>query len=162
MTSAGLDFGAIRRLLPHRPPMLLLDGIPALEPGRRLRAFLNVSHGGPVGRASAGGPPLLPRVFIIEAMGQAALALIQSGVPPGTAPPIPLFAGAEAVEFYGSVPAGSRLDLEVEIEKLVSFAGIVRGTASVDGRPVARMRLSAAVLAPGGPPGTGWSGRCGA
>jgi 3-hydroxyacyl-[acyl-carrier-protein] dehydratase len=162
MTGAGLGAAELRRLLPHRHPMLLLDGVRTLEPGRRLQAFLNVSRGGPVGRDPASGRPLLPRVFVIEAMGQAAFALIQSGVPPGTPPPIPLFAGADSAEFYGPVPAGCRLDLEVEIEKLVSFAGIVRGTASVDGRPVARMRLSAAVLRPGGPLENAWSGRRGA
>jgi hypothetical protein len=42
--SAGeLDFEAVRRLLPQRFPLLLVDRVLEHEPGKRLRAYKNVS-----------------------------------------------------------------------------------------------------------------------
>lgn len=134
----------ILRVVPHRPPFCMLDVVVELEPGRRVRAFKNVSRGDPLGTSAASGAAVLPSEMLIEAVGQAALLLItcstaeQRGI-------VPLFVGCDA-DFHDEVPAPCRLEIEAVLEKLVSRAAIVVGRVLVDARVVAEMRLSAGVL----------------
>lgn len=83
----------VRRLLPHRPPMLFVDGVDVVDlPGEAVRGHrtLEASHVGFDGHFPE--EPVLPGVLVVEAMGQLGLTLDhfvnrdRIDVPPDAAP----------------------------------------------------------------------------
>ena len=70
-----LDIEQIKKALPHRYPMLLLDKVTQYEPGVSLTAVKNVTFNEPFFQGHFPQRPIMPGVFIIEAMAQASAVL---------------------------------------------------------------------------------------
>ena len=70
-----LDVDQIKKALPHRYPMLLLDKVTDYEPGVFLTAIKNVTVNEPFFQGHFPQQPIMPGVFIIEAMAQASAVL---------------------------------------------------------------------------------------
>jgi len=71
-----LDLDHIKRLLPHRPPLLMVDRLTDIEPGQSAVAWKAVRHDEPHFAGHFPGYPVMPGVLIVEAMAQAAGALV--------------------------------------------------------------------------------------
>ncbi len=67
-----LDIRQIMDRLPHRYPMLLVDRVLELVPGKSIVAIKNVSMNEPFFTGHFPHMPVMPGVLIIEAMAQAA------------------------------------------------------------------------------------------
>src|SRR5213080_2097545 len=65
-----MDIAAIRAILPHRYPFLLVDRITELEAGRRIAGIKNVTANEPFFQGHFPDRPIMPGVLIIEAMAQ--------------------------------------------------------------------------------------------
>src|SRR5574337_1933576 len=75
-----LDIQAIREILPHRYPMLLVDSIVELE-AERIVAIKNVTVNEPFFTGHFPNYPIMPGVLIVEAIAQAGGALLLTEVP---------------------------------------------------------------------------------
>lgn len=65
---------AITKLIPHRPPFLLLDGIVEYQPGQGLVGMKAVTMGENFFQGHFPDCPIMPGVLVIEALAQASAA----------------------------------------------------------------------------------------
>jgi 3-hydroxyacyl-[acyl-carrier-protein] dehydratase len=83
MSSADLKLPlnamAIRAILPHRMPFLMIDRVTELEPLKRIRGIKCVAHNEPFFQGHFPEEPVMPGVLQVEALAQAGaiLALIE-------------------------------------------------------------------------------------
>ncbi len=75
-----LDIQAIRDILPHRYPMLLVDAILELEE-ERIVGIKNVTVNEPFFVGHFPDFPVMPGVLIVEAMAQVAGVLVLKSIP---------------------------------------------------------------------------------
>jgi 3-hydroxyacyl-[acyl-carrier-protein] dehydratase len=133
-----LDVEAIQRLLPHRPPFLLVDRVVLLEPGRRLVAWKSVTMNEPFFVGHFPGRPVMPGVLILEALAQAGALFAMKSLPDDQAgTKLTYLMGIDAARFRRPVVPGDRLELEVELTKAKTTVWKMKGTARVDGQAVA-------------------------
>jgi len=135
-----LDINEIQKILPHRPPFLLIDRIIELEPGKRIVGIKNVTMNEPFFVGHFPDFPVMPGVLIIEAMAQTGgvLALRDESI---GAEKLVLFASIEEAKFRRPVVPGDQLRLELEVlQRHTSFARM-KGKALVDGKVAAQAIL---------------------
>lgn len=124
-----LDIDAIKKIIPHRYPFLLVDKILELAPGKRSVGVKNVTANEPFFQGHFPDFPVMPGVLIVEALAQVGAVLILSQ--PENKGKIVLFAGIDKVRFKRQVRPGDCLRLEVEIIKSRGAIGMGEATATI-------------------------------
>ena len=146
MSRGELDIGMIRRLLPHRYPMLLVDRVLDWEPGQFLRGLKNVTIDEPFFQGHFPAYPVMPGVLVIEAMAQVAgLLTMLSEVARRDGSQLVLFAGIDEARFKRQVVPGDTLVLEANLERAVRGIGRFRTRATVGSELVCEAQLLAAI-----------------
>jgi beta-hydroxyacyl-ACP dehydratase FabZ len=135
----ALDIDAIREILPHRYPFLLVDRIEELE-SDRVVGIKNVTVNEPFFAGHFPDYPVMPGVLIIEAMAQVAGVLVLSGIPDRKSKLV-LLAGVDGAKFRKPVRPGDQLRMEMKILRARASMAKVSGTASVDGVVVAEAEM---------------------
>jgi 3-hydroxyacyl-[acyl-carrier-protein] dehydratase len=140
-----IERSEIETLIPHRPPFLWIDRVEELEPGVRCVAVKFVDPANPIFAGHFPSKPILPGVFLIEAVAQTAGVMLGSAAPQGSAKSvggIALLAAVNRFKFLKPVTPGQRL--RVETKKLTEVGSLVciGGTVWVDGEIVANGELS--------------------
>src|ERR1700680_4285790 len=102
-----LDIQAIREILPHRYPMLLVDAIVELEE-ERVVGIKNVTINEPFFAGHFPDFPVMPGVLIIEAMAQVAGVLVLNSIP-NRHTKLVLLASVEEAKFRKQVRPGDQL-----------------------------------------------------
>lgn len=126
-----LDSVAIREIIPHRYPFLLVDRIDALDPGKSASGVKNVTANEQFFQGHFPDYPVMPGVLIVEAIAQVgAVALLSLEEHQGK---IAFFAGINNVRFKRQVKPGDTLSLEVELKQVRRGIGSGEGVATVDG-----------------------------
>ena len=137
-----MDIHQILKKLPHRYPILLVDRVLAVDPGKSIRALKNVTINEPFFVGHFPHRPVMPGVMILEALAQAAaiLAFDNIDVRPDNRT-VFYFAGIDRARFKRPVEPGDQLMLHVTLDRIKS--GIVKFTtdARVDDAVVAEAEL---------------------
>jgi 3-hydroxyacyl-[acyl-carrier-protein] dehydratase len=124
-----LDVTQIQKIIPHRPPFLLLDRITELVAGERAVGFKQVTINEPFFAGHFPEHPIMPGVLIVEALAQVgAVALLSMEENKSK---LALFAGLDAVRFRHRVVPGDTLHLEVHIMKIKGPIGKGKAIARV-------------------------------
>lgn len=134
-----IDINGIMKVLPHRPPFLLIDRILEVEPGKSCKALKNVTYNEEFFKGHYPDYPVMPGVLIVEAMAQTGGYGILTLA--GNEGKLPLFAGMSNVKFRKQVVPGDTLILEVTIDKLRSNYGKGTGKAYVKEQLVCEAEL---------------------
>jgi 3-hydroxyacyl-[acyl-carrier-protein] dehydratase len=142
----GLDQHSIRRLLPHRYPMLLVDRVLDYAPGQYIRGLKNVTVNEPFFQGHFPQYPVMPGVLVIEAMAQiAGLLTMLSKLAKTDGSQLVLFAGIDEARFKRQVVPGDTLVLHADLDRAVRGIGRFRCRATVEDQLVCEAVLMAAV-----------------
>jgi beta-hydroxyacyl-ACP dehydratase FabZ len=140
-----MDVAAIQRILPHRPPFLLVDAVLELERGVRCVGRKNVTVNEWFFPADEWDvSPTMPGLLILEALAQlgGVLLLLDEAEP---ATKVVYFASVAEVVWHAAVIPGDQLRLEVTVTQRRGRMHKVRARAHVDGRIVCEGELGAVV-----------------
>jgi UDP-3-O-[3-hydroxymyristoyl] N-acetylglucosamine deacetylase/3-hydroxyacyl-[acyl-carrier-protein] dehydratase len=140
-----LDIAHIMAVLPHRYPLLLVDRILELTPGKRVVGIKNVTINEPFFQGHFPGHPIMPGVLIVEAMAQVGGMLLMEELqdPP---PKVVYFMALDHVRFRRPVVPGDQLRSEVEIIQVRGRNCRLKGIAYVAGQVVAEAEMLARVV----------------
>src|ERR1700719_3685631 len=136
---AILDINEIRRILPHRYPMLLVDRIVELE-AERIVGIKNVTATEPFFSGHFPDFPVMPGVLIVEAMAQTAGVLVLKSIP-DRASKLVLLVSIEFAKFRRPVVPGDQLRMELQMLKRKASVAKMSGKATVDGLLVAEAEV---------------------
>jgi 3-hydroxyacyl-[acyl-carrier-protein] dehydratase len=136
---AILDINAIRAILPHRYPFLLVDCIVELE-AERIVGIKNVTNNEPFFQGHFPDFPVMPGVLIVEAMAQTAGVLVLKTMP-DRANKLVLLVAIENARFRKPVVPGDSLRMEMKIIKRKASVAKMAGVATVNGVVVAEAEV---------------------
>ncbi|MFQ3231502.1 3-hydroxyacyl-ACP dehydratase FabZ [Reinekea sp.] len=133
-----LNIEAIKELLPHRYPFLLLDRVTEYVEGESIKGYKNVSANEQLFQGHFPENAIFPGVLICEAMAQltAVYGFLSSGNRPADGY-LYLFAGLDNVKFKRPVTPGDKLEMEITFVSARRGMVKVTGKATVDGNVVA-------------------------
>lgn len=135
-----MTINEIMKLLPHRYPMLLVDRILELDPGKTIVGLKNVTANEQFFQGHFPGAPVMPGVLIVEAMAQCAAVLFLRDIPERDTK-LFLFGGVDKARFRKPVVPGDQLRLECMVLQRRANTVKLRGVAKVEGAVVAEAEL---------------------
>ena len=138
-----MDILEIMQVLPHRYPLLLVDRILEIELGKRIVGLKNVSINEPYFQGHFPGFPLMPGVYILEALAQVGGILMIKSLNLEVGKYAVVFAGIDDARFKKPVYPGDQLILELDVISLKKSLSKMKGTAKVDNQVVAEAILYA-------------------
>jgi 3-hydroxyacyl-[acyl-carrier-protein] dehydratase len=139
------DIGTILAALPHRYPFLLVDRVVAVEPGKSIHAYKNVTFNEEFFQGHFPGKPVMPGVLQLEAMAQAGALLAYEGAPFDPLTKVIYLMSFDKVKFRRPVVPGDRLDLHVRIERQKGVIWRLVGEAKVEGATASEAEMMAMI-----------------
>lgn len=132
----------IRRILPHRHPILLVDVVTDVEPGSRLTAHKAVTANEPcyrhLGDDAEESSYAYPVGLLLESWAQSSLLLVcwQRPNPDVLAGKVELASGIRKVDVLAAAYPGDLVEHRVETVRVTDDAAIVTGASLVNGRTI--------------------------
>ena len=143
-----LDIKGILDSIPHRYPMLLVDRVVDLVPGKSIHAIKNVSINEPFFPGHFPHHPVMPGVLILEALAQAAAIFSfadESGLKAKGQQLLYYFVGIDEARFRKPVVPGDQLNLFVTADRLSKSMCKYTAVAKVDDQVAAQAKLMCAI-----------------
>ncbi len=135
-----LNFEQIKEIIPHRYPLLLIDRVVELDPGKSAVAYKSVTGNEEFFCGHFPGKAVMPGVLIIEALAQTgAVALLSCEQYKGK---LALFGGIKKARFKRQVVPGDRLELHCTLTAQRGPVGMGEAVAKVDGEIAATAELT--------------------
>ena len=139
-----LDINEIMKIIPQRPPILMIDRIEEYTPGESAVAYKNVCINEPYFAGHFPSQPIMPGVLIVEALAQTgAVAILSMEENKGKNV---FFGGIDKFKFKKPVIPGDVLKLEVKVIKRKGPIGVGEAIATVEDKIVAKGELTFAIV----------------
>jgi 3-hydroxyacyl-[acyl-carrier-protein] dehydratase len=143
-----LDIKGILDSIPHRYPMLLVDRVVDMVPGKSIHAIKNVTINEPFFPGHFPHFPVMPGVLILEALAQAAAIFSfadETGLKAKDEELLYYFVGIDGARFRRPVVPGDQLHLIVHAERLSRTICKYSAVAKVDDQVAAESKLMCAI-----------------
>jgi beta-hydroxyacyl-ACP dehydratase FabZ len=138
------DINAIKKIIPHRYPMLLIDRVIIVEELKKAVGYKCVSGNEEYFNGHFPTQPIMPGVLIVEALAQVACVLYLSKTE--NLGKLAVFMGIDAVKFRKPVTPGDVLELRIDVIRAREKGGKVRGEAFVNGQLATECEFMFAVI----------------
>ena len=143
----SIDKDQIKKLLPHREPMLLIDELTNIVPLKSATGIVNVKKGSFYLEGHFPDQPVMPGVFIVEAFGQAAAALTAHGIDPKEYKnKLVYLMGVNKARFRYPVMPDCELHLDIEAIRSHGKVWKYKGVAKINGKKVADAEWAATIV----------------
>ena len=137
----------IKKLLPHREPMLLIEKLINIVPLKSATAIVNVKKEKFFFDGHFPGQPVMPGVLIVEAFGQAAAALTAHGIDPNEYKnKLVYLMSVEKARFRNPVMPDCELHLDIEAVRSHGRVWKYKGVARVKDKKMADAEWSATIV----------------
>ncbi len=133
----------IKKILPHREPMLLVDEVYLNEDGTAT-GYYHVRGDEFFLQGHFPGNPIVPGVIQCEMMAQASCILFEKQMSEDGM--IPVYTGLNKVKFRGQIKPGDRIRIDTQLVKERNPLYFLRGELSVDGRVCMNGEFSFAII----------------
>ncbi len=141
-----LDINEIKKILPHRYPMLLVDRILELEPMQRAVGIKNITVNEVQFLGHFPNEPIFPGVLLIEAMAQVGgVAMLY---PKENRGKLAVFGKIDNVRFRKKVVPGDQVVTTAEVVKIKGNMGVIHCEGKVDGGIVSECDCFFALIDP--------------
>jgi len=120
----------VLKIIPHRPPMVLVDRIIELDPGKSARGTRKLTLDDPWFAGHFPGNPIMPGVLMVEAIAQTGAVLLM--VLPECRDKLGIFGGADKVRAKRIVVPGEVMDMRVKLDYYKMSVGRITGTIHID------------------------------
>jgi len=137
-----LSFEEVRNIVPQKYPFLFIDKVVELQKESRIVCLKNVSGNEPFFAGHFPDFAIMPGVLIIEALAQASIILFKKSFAIDKDNDKVFLLASANVRFSKPVFPGDQLILEINAEKIISSAAIVKGVARVGEKIVTKATLS--------------------
>jgi 3-hydroxyacyl-[acyl-carrier-protein] dehydratase len=135
-----LDINGIQKILPHRPPFLLVDAIVEMERLKSIVGIKNVTINEDFFRGHFPGKPIMPGVLIVEAMAQTGGLLLLQEVA-DREKKLLYFVAIDDARFRRPVVPGDQMRIEVSVLTWRSTFCKLAGKVTVEGDVAAEATL---------------------
>jgi UDP-3-O-[3-hydroxymyristoyl] N-acetylglucosamine deacetylase/3-hydroxyacyl-[acyl-carrier-protein] dehydratase len=134
-----MDVTDVMKLLPHRPPFLMVDRIVSVEGENKATGVKALTMNEWFFAGHFPGHPVMPGVLQVEAMAQVGSILLLRR--PGNAGKIGYFMSADLVKFRKPVVPGDTLFIEVEMTQSKRSIAKAKGRCVVNGEVVSEAEM---------------------
>jgi 3-hydroxyacyl-[acyl-carrier-protein] dehydratase len=145
-TLMSADIARIMKLLPHRYPFLLIDKMIDMEGEESGTAIKNVTINEPFFQGHFPGKPVMPGVLLVEAMAQAAGALVLNHLGDEHAGKLVFFMSIDKARFRKPVLPGDVVHFHVKLSNKRAPVWKYWAEAHVDGKKVAEAEIGAMLM----------------
>jgi 3-hydroxyacyl-[acyl-carrier-protein] dehydratase len=145
-TLMSADIARIMKLLPHRYPFLLIDKMIDLDGEESGTAIKNVTINEPFFQGHFPGKPVMPGVLLVEAMAQAAGALVLNHLGDEHAGKLVFFMSIDKARFRKPVLPGDVVHFHVKLSNKRAPVWKYWAEAHVDGKKVAEAEIGAMLM----------------
>jgi 3-hydroxyacyl-[acyl-carrier-protein] dehydratase len=145
-TLMSADIARIMKLLPHRYPFLLIDKMIDMDGEESGTAIKNITINEPFFQGHFPGKPVMPGVLLIEAMAQAAGALVLNHLGDAHAGKLVFFMSIDKARFRKPVLPGDVVHFHVKLTNKRAPVWKYWAEAHVDGKKVAEAEIGAMLM----------------
>ena len=135
----------VMKILPQRYPILLIDRVLELEEGKRIVALKNVTIGEPYFQGHFPVLPMMPGVYMLEAMAQAGGILVYKTIKFDMSKDMLVYAGVDGVRFKRPVFPGDQMIIEVDAVSIKKGLSKLSGTITVKNEIAATAQIYVAL-----------------
>lgn len=141
-----INLEQIMELIPHRHPMLLVDKVIQLEPGKDITALKNVTYNEPFFLGHFPKRPVMPGVLIVESMAQTSAVLVVKTVGDEIAGRLVYFMSIDEARFRKPVVPGDTMHIHAAVLQNRKNVWKFKCEATVHGDKVAEATITAMIL----------------